>query len=48
MDSTEIVPYELGHNQSKIDDQTVWLSQDRMVDLFNNTKQNIRFFLNVN
>lgn len=50
MENTEIVLYEFGQNQSKIDvivdDQTVWLSQGQMVDLFNKTKQNISLHIN--
>ena len=50
MKSTEILLYEFGRHQSRIDvlvdNDTLWLSQSQMVQLFDKTKQNIS--LNIN
>ena len=50
MDSTEIILYEFEQNQSKIEviveKETVWLTQNQMVQLFERTKQNISLHIN--
>ncbi len=50
MDSTEIILYEFEQKQSKIEviveKETVWLTQNQMVQLFKRTKQNISLHIN--
>ena len=50
MKEAEILLYELGEKQSKIDvlleNETVWLSQSQMIELFDRTKQNISLHIN--
>lgn len=50
MESTEIILYEFEQNQSKIEvlveEETVWLTQSQMVDMFDKTKQNISLHIN--
>jgi hypothetical protein len=48
--NNEIVIYQsevlLNHIEVRVEDETVWLSQMRMVDLFESTKQNISLHIN--
>ncbi|HHC80032.1 MAG TPA: Fic/DOC family protein [Flavobacteriia bacterium] len=50
MNKSEIILYELGESQPKIkvlvENETVWLSQNQMVELFQKTKQNISLHIN--
>ena len=47
---SEIILYEFGEYQSKIEvlveNETVWLSQEQMINLFDRTKQNISLHIN--
>jgi len=46
----EIILYQTSDNQTalevRFEDDTVWLTQTQMVDLFNSTKQNISLHIN--
>ena len=51
MDLGEIVIYKTIDNTSmqievRVEDETVWLSQAQLVELFNSTKQNISLHIN--
>lgn len=49
-DSSEIIIYQSEDGQTKIDvrmeDETVWLSQSQMAELFQTTKQNVSLHIN--
>jgi len=50
MDNVELILYRSEDNKSelevRIEDDTVWLTQAQMVDLFQSTKQNISLHIN--
>jgi len=50
MDKAEIIIYQPDEQSSKlkiqIEDETVWLTQTQMVELFKSTKQNISLHIN--
>ena len=50
MDNNEIILYKSNESSTKIEvkveNETVWLTQAQMVDLFNSTKQNISLHIN--
>ena len=50
MEKAEIILYQPGEQSTmlevRIEDDTVWLTQAQMVELFNSTKQNISLHIN--